>query len=131
MAIINIRKEPKTKVNEDSLKKALRKYLKENNVGDKAEMTVALVGETTMRGLGEKYLDETDGKLHNVLSFTVGDVDKNFVSPPGQTRKLGEVVVCYPVALDEAKKEGISTQEKIQSLAMHGILHLLGIHHAH
>lgn len=53
-----------------------------------------------------------DGKPHNVLSFPL---DRDTTYPDGVIR-LGEIVIC--------------DQEKdIESLAEHGCLHLLGIHH--
>lgn len=42
---------------------------------------------------------------------------------------LGEIVVCFPVVLKEAKLEGKLIEEKVLELVGHSALHLLGIHH--
>ena len=43
--------------------------------------------------------------------------------------QLGEIVVCFPVALKEAKIENKLIEEKVLELVGHSGLHLLGIHH--
>ena len=43
---------------------------------------------------------------------------------------LGDVVLCPQVAAVQARDAGHSTQEELELLAVHGILHLLGYDHA-
>lgn len=51
----------------------------------------------------------------------------NFASPEqGNLYYIGDVVVCPAVAKEEAKKAGISTDERLIELLIHGILHLAG-----
>ncbi len=38
------------------------------------------------------------------------------------------MVVCYPEAVEEAKKENLTLDEKIWQLVEHGLMHLLGYH---
>src|SRR3972149_6146711 len=52
-----------------------------------------------------------------------------FSYPPDGKIDLGEIVICFPVALEEAKKEGKRINTKIEELMLHAALHLLGIHH--
>jgi len=42
---------------------------------------------------------------------------------------LGDVVVSIDTALREGKKAGISLEERLTELLVHGILHLLGYDH--
>jgi probable rRNA maturation factor len=43
---------------------------------------------------------------------------------------LGDVVLCPQVAAEQAEKAGHSTQDELEMLCVHGILHLLGFDHA-
>jgi ssRNA-specific RNase YbeY (16S rRNA maturation enzyme) len=42
---------------------------------------------------------------------------------------LGEIVVCYPKVVEEAKNEDVLIDDKVYELVEHGAFHLLGIHH--
>ena len=42
---------------------------------------------------------------------------------------MGEIVICYPKVLEEAKLEGKLIDQKAYELVEHGALHLLGFHH--
>jgi probable rRNA maturation factor len=80
-----------------------------------------------MQEIGKKYLH--DKKLHNVLSFTEMETKGGFVYPPDGTIYLGEIIICYPKVLEEAKAEGKLIDQKVGELAKHGAEHLLGRHH--
>jgi probable rRNA maturation factor len=47
--------------------------------------------------------------------------------PPGL---LGDVVLCPPVAADQARAAGHDLTAELELLTVHGILHLLGYDHA-
>lgn len=127
MIKISITKQSNYPVGVPNIKKKLAKFLAKSGIVSDAEVSVAIVGEKKMIDLCEKYLK--DGKLHNVLSFTPAEVKGNFVYPPDGTIHLGEIVVCYPVAVSEAKKENVLIETRVYELIEHGALHLLGIHH--
>jgi len=42
---------------------------------------------------------------------------------------LGDVFVCYPIAVAQAKENNISLEEELFTLMVHGILHLAGHDH--
>jgi probable rRNA maturation factor len=42
---------------------------------------------------------------------------------------LGDIVICVPIALLQAKEYGISFHEETQRLLVHGLLHLAGYDH--
>ena len=48
---------------------------------------------------------------------------------PSDTLFLGDVVISYPQVIREAAAQEILVDEKIEQLAEHGIMHLLGINH--
>jgi ssRNA-specific RNase YbeY (16S rRNA maturation enzyme) len=64
-----------------------------------------------------------------VLSFVTGEAKGSFLYPPGGKIQLGEIVICYPLAVKEAVAENVLIDERIYELAEHGALHLMGIHH--
>ena len=126
MIKVSITKQSNYPVKVTIIKKKLSDFLTKSGIVSNAEVSVAMVGEAKMKELGQKYLK--DHKLHNVLSFTPTEV-KGFVYPPDGKLYLGEIVVCYPKVVEEAKEENILIDEKVYELIEHGALHLMGIHH--
>lgn len=84
----------------------IEKTVREYGVTGEYEVGVYQASEEEMKKLW-------DGKPHDVLSFPL-DLDKSY--PDGVVR-LGDIVVCE------------KDMDKFESLAGHGCLHLLGIHH--
>jgi rRNA maturation RNase YbeY len=113
-------------INTPSIKKKLADFFTKNGIVSDAEVNVAIVGEKKMMEAG-KYLK--DKKLHNVLSFVPSEVKSGFVYPPDGIIHLGEIIICFPLAVKEAGASGTLTQEYVYELIEHGANHLLGIHH--
>ena len=115
------------------IKKKLSAFLQKKGIVSDAEISVTIVGEKKMMNIGAKYLK--DKKLHNVLSFTPGEERfvygkaASFAYPPDGIIHLGEIIVCYPKAVEESKGENVLIDEKVYELIEHGAMHLLGIHH--
>ena len=124
MVKVSVSKQLNYPVSSPKIKRGLKVFFKTHGVVSDAEVSVALVGEKKMLTLGKKYLK--DKNLHNVLSFEAGD---QFEYPPDGVIHLGEIIVCYPVALKEAKQENKLVDEKVYELVEHGAGHLLGFHH--
>ena len=61
----------------------------------------------------------------NVLSFPMQEGDFSDITPG----LLGDVVISLDTARTEAIKAGISTDERMSQLLIHGILHLMGFDH--
>ena len=59
----------------------------------------------------------------NVLSFPDTPI------PGGNDTHLGDIILCNPVVVEEAEKQGIPTMDHWAHLTIHGILHLLGYDH--
>jgi probable rRNA maturation factor len=127
MIKVSVSKQSNYPVGAAVIKKRLSTFLEKQGIVSPAEVSVAIVGESKMTEIGNKYLK--DKKLHNVLSFTPSESKGNFVYPPDGTIHLGEIVICYPLAVREAGEENVLTIERVCELAEHGALHLLGIHH--
>jgi probable rRNA maturation factor len=135
MIKVLVKKQSNYPVSTPKLKKRIRDFFEKHGIVSDATVSVALVGEKYMLDIAKKYLK--DGRVHNVLSFPADEAKDlpagrqgKFIHPPGDIIDLGEIVVCYPKAFEEAKAEGKRIEEKVHELAEHGALHLLGIHHS-
>jgi len=109
------------------IKKKLAEFLGKSGIVSDADVSIAIVGEAKMLEIGKKYLK--DKKLHNVLSFVPGEVKGGFVYPPDGKIHLGEIIVCYPLAVAEAGMENVLIDVRVYELIEHGAMHLMGIHH--
>lgn len=127
MIKINLQKQSSYPVRARKLKKTLQDFFVARGIVSEAEVSVAIVGEKKMQELSRKYLKDK-GK-HSVLSFTPEETKGRFVFPPDGVIHLGEIVICYPDVVDEARKKGRLIDEVVGELAKHSALHLMGIHH--
>lgn len=127
MITVNVSKQSNFPVKSSLIKKRLREFLVKEGIVSDCVVSVAIVGESKMLETGKKHLK--DKILHNVLSFTESEIKRSFMYPPDGKIYLGEIILCYPQVLEEAKEEGILIDEKARELIEHGALHLLGKHH--
>jgi len=109
------------------IKKKLAEFLAKNGIVSDADVSIAIIGEKKMLEIGNKYLK--DRKVHNVLSFVPNEIKELFVYPPDGKIHLGEIIICYSLAVKEAENENILIDDRVYELVEHGALHLLGIHH--
>lgn len=66
----------------------------------------------------------------DVLSFSLADdAAPHFVLPPNEPRELGDVVISYPRAVEQAREYGHSIERELGYLVAHGLLHILGHDH--
>jgi probable rRNA maturation factor len=91
-----------------------------------AEVSVSIVGDRQMKALNKKYrnCDATT----DVLSFGLENGGE-FVEAPDDVLRLGDIVVSYPQAVDEAREGNQLVDDQIVTLVIHGLDHLLGKHH--
>jgi probable rRNA maturation factor len=83
-----------------------------------AELSVSLVTADEMADLHERYMGEAGPT--DVLSFPLDEEGTG-----GETRMLGDVVICPEVAAGQ--NEDLDAEMRL--LLVHGILHLLGYDH--
>ena len=89
-----------------------------------ADLTIVLVNDRRMRALNATYRNKN--RTTDVLSFEPGP------TIPGTTarsRFLGEIVIALPRAFSQAKKLGITLDDEVSNLLIHGLCHLLGYDH--
>jgi len=127
MIKILITKQSNYPVKSTGIKKKLAGFFTKMGITSDADVSVAIVGEKRMLEVGKRFLK--DRKLHNVLSFVPSEIKGGFVFPPDGKIHLGEIIVCYPLAVKEAGEENVLTDERVYELIEHGAMHLMGIHH--
>lgn len=88
-----------------------------------SELSVAIVGDRTIRRLNRDYLGRD--KPTNVISFSMQEGE----FPPINHALLGDVVISADTAAREAAEAGIGCNSRISFLLLHGILHLTGFDH--
>jgi len=136
MINIIISSDPRYIINRSAIKAAILDALQRNNIAGKVEIGVNIVGDRKMHELNRKYrgIDQTT----DILSFALEETYPaglqhisriGFVASPDQWLRLGDIVISYPQALDDASIEGISVDEEMRILVEHGVSHLLGKHH--
>jgi probable rRNA maturation factor len=116
-------------INRKAIIKAVTDVLHSRLKGD-VEVSVLFCGDRKMRQLNKQYrnLDKTT----DVLSFPQHDPSqemKPFTAPPDNVLYLGDIVVSFPQCIKEAAEDNMMVDDKIIQLVLHGIDHLMGIHH--
>jgi probable rRNA maturation factor len=118
-----------------------RAVLEAEGIVSDTEVSLLFVDEATIASLNERFLDKQGPT--DVLSFPIEDeVDRSGRSPdeggtgPGSIEEdtdrlllLGDVVICPAVAARNAVDHGVTFDDEIALLVVHGILHLLGMDH--
>lgn len=129
MIIINILADSKFPFDREALRVHLEKVLLRYRLSDNVEIDVQVVGKRKMTQLHVDFMNlpgPTD-----VLSFPLNDPADStpFVASPDGMLRLGDIVICYPVAVEEALEKQCKLQDQINFLGEHGLMHLLGFHH--
>jgi probable rRNA maturation factor len=123
---VQIAPEFSSDISESLLRAAAQKVLQAE--GLQGQATVVLTDDTGTLELNREYLgidSPTD-----VLAFSAQEGDEPFAVAPEAMEYLGDVVISYPRAQAQAARFGHSTQNELQLLVVHGMLHLLGYDHA-
>lgn len=121
MISVLIYSEPRYKVSRKVLREKTSDFLAQANLDD-VEVSLSIVGTRKIKSLNKDYRHKDS--ITDVLSFP-----QESPRDPDGILRLGDVVICYPVAVDEARVENKMVDEKIWELIEHGLRHLLGEHH--
>jgi probable rRNA maturation factor len=129
---IDIDLEYKGLVSPDLLRRAAAGTLTQAGASPSAELTIVVAGDEQIHGLNRRYLGE-DAPT-DVLSFPSSpDPGLNqglgFVTAPEAAAYLGDVIISYPRAREQAAAAGHPVEAELQLLVVHGVLHLLGYDH--
>ena len=129
MVRIDINTSPHYPANRKLIRLAVEETLKKIGVKSFVQLSVSVAGDRKVRELNRKFRGKD--KTTNVLSFPLygSEVDLESVPKLGKTVPLGDVVISYPVARDEAAKDNILVDHRLAQLTVHGVLHLMGFDH--
>ncbi|MBR6091133.1 MAG: rRNA maturation RNase YbeY [Anaerolineaceae bacterium] len=87
------------------------------------DFTLSFVLPETIRELNRTYRDVDS--VTDVLSFgSDGEID-----PETLNEYLGDIIICWQKAAEQADQSGHSVGDEISLLEIHGLLHLLGYDH--
>ncbi len=117
-------------VNRKKIKAALSSILL-HTIHRDTEVSVAIVGDRRMRELNRTFrkIDATTDVLSFPLSDPLYGQGQSFVDAPDNILRLGDIIISYPQAVATASEENKMVDDVIVFLALHGLDHLLGIHH--
>ena len=87
------------------------------------ELSVLLTDDKKIRELNKKYRGQD--RATDVLSFPQNEGEEN----EQDYHLMGDVVISTVTAKRQASQHGLSLEEEIVLLLIHGILHLLGFNH--
>jgi probable rRNA maturation factor len=117
------------RVDGDLLREVVSRALVAEGVGGEIGITLVVTDDEEIRGINAavRGIDEPT----DVLSFPLEGPDEVavFVTPPGQPRRLGDIVISLPRAEAQAGEYGHSLRRELAYLTVHGTLHLLGYDH--
>ena len=112
-------------------------------VAERGEVSVVIADDEALLELNARHRGEPS--VTDVLSFSphhagpyMGDDDAlddgggfpDFPTLDGQPEELGEVVISYPQAKRQARQARRPVAVEVETLVVHGVLHLLGYDHA-
>ena len=117
-------------VDEGWARRIAQTVLKAEGVAPPYEVSLVFTESETVKQLNRDYrgVDEPT----DVLAFYMlpqKEADDSFALPPDGVTRLGEVIISYPQAAEQAKEQGHSPERELALLVIHGILHLLGYDH--
>ena len=118
-----------------------RAVLEAEGITSDTEVSLLFIDEPSIAALNERFLDKQGPT--DVLSFPIEDEfdrggrtpDEGGTGPAtieaatGRHLLLGDVVICPSVAAVNAVDHGVTFDDEIALLVVHGILHLLGMDH--
>lgn len=91
---------------------------------DAWDLSLLVCGQEFIAGLNKEYRNKAGPT--DVLSFSLGEW---YESESGRRYMAGDVVLCPPVLARNAVEFGVTEDEELRRLIIHGILHLSGLDH--
>jgi probable rRNA maturation factor len=117
-------------VNQRLVRKIAQTVLKAEEVAHPYEVSMVFTDSETVQQLNRDY--RGIDKPTDVLAFYMlpqGEGNDSFALPPDEVTRLGEVIISYSQAMEQAREQGHSPERELALLIVHGILHLLGYDH--
>ena len=86
--------------------------------------SIIFVSEEEIQTINKTY--RQIDKVTDVISFAFEDNKDDFML---ENRVLGDIYICIPRMISQAKEYGHSETRELSFLVVHGLLHLLGYDH--
>lgn len=96
-------------------------------VQEPVEVSLVLTSDQEIQELNRTY--RGIDRPTDVLSFPQEEGEGEWVAPPNGVRNLGDIVISYRRAEEQAEEYQHSLQRELGYLIAHGVLHLLGYDH--
>jgi probable rRNA maturation factor len=117
-----VNRQRRVTVDEERWRQLAERSLKKIGVED-AGVTVAFVSDRAMRELNRHWRGKRG--TTDVLSFPAEQEEWE----RGEGRMLGDVIISVEQAARQALENGLTLDEEIAQLILHGLLHLCGYDH--
>ena len=104
--------------------------LSEDGYPPSSEVTMLLVSDEEMSSYNKRFLDR-DGPT-DVLAFPVEDLTPGVVPDVdinGPPLLLGDIIIAPSYISRQASEMGVTFEDELSLMVVHGILHLLGYDH--
>ena len=108
------------------IRQKVEKTLRKKGLTEDIELSISFVGDRKMKQLNTSYRKKKG--TTDVLSFSL--LEEETFPIQDDILRLGDIVVSYPQARKQASQYNVLVDEEIDKLVEHGLLHLLGVHHA-
>jgi probable rRNA maturation factor len=118
-----VNRQRRVRVDEERWRQLAGRALKKIGVEDEAGATVAFVSDRLMRELNRSWRGKRG--TTDVLSFPVEPEE----CEQAEGRMLGDVIISVEQAARQATENGLTLDEEIAQLILHGLLHLCGYDH--
>lgn len=111
------------------LERVLTHTLKEEKLPEFTELSVSMVTNEEIKALNATYRNKD--AVTDVLSFPLQDWNEHLREHIASSEHLllGDIVISYERAKEQAKAYGHKFERELAFLAVHGLLHLLGYTH--
>jgi len=123
MIEFDIGEEFKAQVMTNHFEKAAAQVLALTNQHPESEIGLQVTDNAVLQQFNLQYM-RIDAPT-DVLSFPVP-----FENPDTGRPYLGDILISYPMAVQQAETSGHTPEEELTLLFVHGILHLLGYDHS-
>jgi probable rRNA maturation factor len=117
-------------VDTTSLTEFVGAVLAAEGVAPDASLAVTFVDVDDIADLNERFMGRTGPT--DVLSFPIEDASPGnppVALPGGPPLALGDIFICTDVVDTHAQEYGVSFDEELHLMVVHGVLHILGWDH--
>jgi probable rRNA maturation factor len=122
MIYITVDEQYQTLIEPDLFERAAQATFHHEGISIDTSLSIVVTDDEQLHQLNQRFVgidSPTD-----VLSFPAGYMD-----PDNNSFYLGDVLISYPRASEQASQAGHSVNAELQLLVVHGILHLAGHDH--